>query len=63
MALTSATESMTTPLIVNQMRADECFAYLIADSDARDAALVDPRADRSRPISVTSRRGGCGCGS
>jgi glyoxylase-like metal-dependent hydrolase (beta-lactamase superfamily II)/rhodanese-related sulfurtransferase len=28
------------------MRADDCFAYLIADSDAREAALVDPRADR-----------------
>jgi glyoxylase-like metal-dependent hydrolase (beta-lactamase superfamily II)/rhodanese-related sulfurtransferase len=28
------------------MRAENCFAYLIADPDAREAALVDPRADR-----------------
>jgi glyoxylase-like metal-dependent hydrolase (beta-lactamase superfamily II)/rhodanese-related sulfurtransferase len=28
------------------MRAEHCFAYLIADADAREAALVDPRADR-----------------
>jgi glyoxylase-like metal-dependent hydrolase (beta-lactamase superfamily II) len=32
--------------IVHQMRAEHCFAYLIADADAREAALVDPRADR-----------------
>ena len=28
------------------MRAENCFAYLIADADVRGAALVDPRADR-----------------
>jgi glyoxylase-like metal-dependent hydrolase (beta-lactamase superfamily II) len=27
------------------MRAENCFAYLIADAGAREAALVDPRAD------------------
>jgi glyoxylase-like metal-dependent hydrolase (beta-lactamase superfamily II) len=32
--------------MVHQMRAENCFAYLIADVDAREAALVDPRADR-----------------
>jgi glyoxylase-like metal-dependent hydrolase (beta-lactamase superfamily II) len=36
---------MTAP-IVHQMRAEHCFAYLIADPEAREAALVDPRADR-----------------
>ena len=40
------TESLTHTVIVNQMRAENCFAYLIADPDAREAALVDPRADR-----------------
>jgi glyoxylase-like metal-dependent hydrolase (beta-lactamase superfamily II)/rhodanese-related sulfurtransferase len=40
------TESLTHTLTVNQMRAEYCFAYLIADTDARDAALIDPRADR-----------------
>jgi len=35
-----------TTLTVNQMRADQCYAYLIADPDTREAALVDPRADR-----------------
>lgn len=33
-------------MIVHQMRAENCFAYLIADAEAREAALVDPRADR-----------------
>lgn len=33
-------------LAVHQMRADNCFAYLIVDDDTREAALVDPRADR-----------------
>ena len=33
-------------MIVHQMRAENCFAYLIADADAREAALVDVRADR-----------------
>jgi glyoxylase-like metal-dependent hydrolase (beta-lactamase superfamily II)/rhodanese-related sulfurtransferase len=37
---------MTAALIVNQMRADDCFAYLIADTREGEAALVDPRADR-----------------
>jgi len=37
---------MTDTLIVNQLRAENCFAYLIADTETRDAALVDPRADR-----------------
>jgi glyoxylase-like metal-dependent hydrolase (beta-lactamase superfamily II)/rhodanese-related sulfurtransferase len=37
---------MTETLVVHQMRAENCFAYLIADSETRDAALVDPRADR-----------------
>jgi glyoxylase-like metal-dependent hydrolase (beta-lactamase superfamily II)/rhodanese-related sulfurtransferase len=36
----------THTLVVHQMRADNCFTYLIADSDTREAALVDPRADR-----------------
>ena len=40
------TQSLTSQLIVRQMRAENCFAYLIADGDAREAALVDPRADR-----------------
>lgn len=39
-------ESMTDALLVHQMRAENCFAYLIADAETRDAALVDPRADR-----------------
>jgi len=39
-------ESMTHTLVVHQMRADNCFAYLIEDASTRDAALVDPRADR-----------------
>ena len=38
--------AMTSPLIVHQMRAENCFAYLIEDASTRDAALVDPRADR-----------------
>jgi glyoxylase-like metal-dependent hydrolase (beta-lactamase superfamily II)/rhodanese-related sulfurtransferase len=37
---------MTTAPIVNQLRAENCFAYLIADADLGDAILVDPRADR-----------------
>jgi sulfur dioxygenase len=40
------TESLTHTVTVSQMRAENCFAYLIADPDAREAALVDPRADR-----------------
>ena len=40
------TETMTQSLIVNQMRADNCYAYLIAAPDAQEAALVDPRTDR-----------------
>jgi glyoxylase-like metal-dependent hydrolase (beta-lactamase superfamily II)/rhodanese-related sulfurtransferase len=38
--------SMTHTLVVHQMRAESCFAYLLADTDTREAALVDPRADR-----------------
>jgi glyoxylase-like metal-dependent hydrolase (beta-lactamase superfamily II)/rhodanese-related sulfurtransferase len=33
-------------LVVHQLRADNCFTYLIADPATREAALVDPRADR-----------------
>ena len=40
------TQSMTQTLMVHQMRAENCFAYLVADVEAREAALVDPRADR-----------------
>jgi glyoxylase-like metal-dependent hydrolase (beta-lactamase superfamily II) len=40
------TQSMTQTLIVHQMRADNCFAYLVADVETREAVLVDPRADR-----------------
>jgi sulfur dioxygenase len=36
----------TCALVVHQMRAEYCFAYLIADAATREAALVDPRADR-----------------
>ena len=39
-------DSTTHSLVLHQMRAENCFAYLIADPDAREAALVDPRADR-----------------
>lgn len=39
-------ESTTQALVVHQMGTEHCFAYLIADADAREAALVDPRADR-----------------
>jgi glyoxylase-like metal-dependent hydrolase (beta-lactamase superfamily II) len=39
-------EPTTHTLAVHQMCAESCFAYLIADLDAREAALVDPRADR-----------------
>jgi sulfur dioxygenase len=39
-------DSMTRALVLHQMRAENCFAYLLADVDTREAALVDPRADR-----------------
>jgi glyoxylase-like metal-dependent hydrolase (beta-lactamase superfamily II) len=39
-------QSITETLTVHQMRAENCFAYLIADPGTREAALVDPRADR-----------------
>ena len=39
-------ESMTHAILVHQMRAENCFAYLVADGSTREAALVDPRADR-----------------
>jgi glyoxylase-like metal-dependent hydrolase (beta-lactamase superfamily II) len=38
---------MTETLIVHQMRAENCLAYLLADVDTREAALVDPRVDRA----------------
>lgn len=40
------TQSMTQSLTVHQRQAESCFAYLIADAEAREAALVDPRVDR-----------------
>jgi glyoxylase-like metal-dependent hydrolase (beta-lactamase superfamily II)/rhodanese-related sulfurtransferase len=39
-------ESKTVALGLHQLRAENCFAYLIVDSDTREAALIDPRADR-----------------
>src|SRR5262245_32682110 len=39
------TSSMTHALVLHQLRAENCFAYLIADPDTHEAALVDPRAD------------------
>ena len=45
-------ESTTVALGLQQMRAESCFAYLIEDSGTREAALIDPRADR-----VTASRG------
>ncbi len=38
--------STTATLGLQQMRAENCFAYLIDDTGTREAALVDPRADR-----------------
>ena len=38
--------STTPTLVVHQMRAEHCFAYLVEDPDTREAALIDPRADR-----------------
>lgn len=40
------TESTTVAVGLHQMRAENCFAYLIEDAGTREAALVDPRADR-----------------
>ncbi len=40
------TETATPTLTVRQLRAENCYAYLIADPDTREAVLVDPRADR-----------------
>lgn len=40
------TTSTTRALVLHQMRAESCFAYLILDADTHEAALVDPRADR-----------------
>jgi glyoxylase-like metal-dependent hydrolase (beta-lactamase superfamily II)/rhodanese-related sulfurtransferase len=40
------TEAMIDTLAVHQMRAENCFAYLISDASSREAAVVDPRADR-----------------
>jgi glyoxylase-like metal-dependent hydrolase (beta-lactamase superfamily II) len=39
-------QPMTQTLVVHQLRTENCFAYLLADVDAREAALVDPRVDR-----------------
>ncbi|HXD99836.1 MAG TPA: rhodanese-like domain-containing protein [Candidatus Acidoferrum sp.] len=39
-------KSMTRAIVVHQMRTENCLAYLIADADTHEAALVDPRADR-----------------
>jgi glyoxylase-like metal-dependent hydrolase (beta-lactamase superfamily II)/rhodanese-related sulfurtransferase len=39
-------ESPTVAVGLHQMRAENCFAYLIEDTGTRQAALVDPRADR-----------------
>jgi glyoxylase-like metal-dependent hydrolase (beta-lactamase superfamily II)/rhodanese-related sulfurtransferase len=36
---------MSNTVFVHQMRAESCFAYLIADPTTSEAALVDPRAD------------------
>jgi glyoxylase-like metal-dependent hydrolase (beta-lactamase superfamily II)/rhodanese-related sulfurtransferase len=36
----------THALVVHQMRAENCFAYFVVDAETRQAALVDPRADR-----------------
>jgi len=37
---------MSETLVIDQMCAEHCFAYLIADTATRDAMLVDPRADQ-----------------
>jgi glyoxylase-like metal-dependent hydrolase (beta-lactamase superfamily II)/rhodanese-related sulfurtransferase len=37
---------MSDAAFVHQMRAENCFAYLVTDTATRDAALVDPRADQ-----------------
>lgn len=37
---------MQDTVFVHQLRAEHCFAYLIADPTTREAALLDPRADR-----------------
>ena len=39
-------ESKAVALDVRQLKAENCFAYLIVDAETREAALVDPRADR-----------------
>jgi glyoxylase-like metal-dependent hydrolase (beta-lactamase superfamily II) len=38
--------STTIAVGLRQLRAENCFAYLIEDAATREAALVDPRADR-----------------
>jgi glyoxylase-like metal-dependent hydrolase (beta-lactamase superfamily II)/rhodanese-related sulfurtransferase len=43
---TVTTESTSVAVGLRQMRAENCFAYLIEDAETHDAALVDPRADR-----------------
>jgi glyoxylase-like metal-dependent hydrolase (beta-lactamase superfamily II)/rhodanese-related sulfurtransferase len=39
-------ESTTVAIGLHQLRAENCFAYLIEDPGTREAVLVDPRADR-----------------
>jgi len=39
-------QATTVGLVVRQLRGDNCLTYLIEDGTTRDAALVDPRADR-----------------
>jgi glyoxylase-like metal-dependent hydrolase (beta-lactamase superfamily II)/rhodanese-related sulfurtransferase len=39
-------KTSTHAFVVHQMRAENCFTYLIEAPDTREAALVDPRADR-----------------
>jgi glyoxylase-like metal-dependent hydrolase (beta-lactamase superfamily II) len=39
-------ELKTVALGLYQLRAENCFTYLVTDAETRQAALVDPRADR-----------------
>ena len=40
------TKSTADTVLVHQFRAENCLSYLVADPETREAALVDPRADR-----------------
>ena len=51
-------QPMTQTLVVHQMRAENCFVYLLADVDAREAALVDPRVDRVMEYLADLEEGG-----